>query len=105
MSWEQLQLLAAVGCLYLRSTSQCSLCLATDRNHHDDYGEWFVAATLWIWHVLSHHDNYNRNNDNTQSLPRPVSVSLEHRDIRLATDRQFVWAMRLYWSTNRNGNQ
>ena len=60
---------------------------------------------MWLWYLLSHHDNDHWNINDTQSLSRPVSVSLEHRDIRLAIDRQFVWAVWLYRSTDRNGNQ
>jgi hypothetical protein len=81
------------------------LCLSADCNHHHDYGERFLAAAMWVWHLLSHHDNDHWNINDTQSLSRPVPVSLEHCGIRLAIDRQFVWAMRLYRSTNGNGNE
>lgn len=100
-----MQLRSAVGCVHLRSTSQCSVCLSTDRHHYNDHGKWFLAATLWVWYLLSHHDNYHRNIDHTQSLSGTVPISLEHCVIRLATDRQFVWAVWLHRSTDRIGNE
>lgn len=79
VSREQLQLRSAVRCVHLRSTSQCLLCLATDRNHHNDHGEWCLAAALRLWHLLPHHDNYHRNIDHAQPLSWAVPISLEHR--------------------------
>jgi hypothetical protein len=74
--------------------------LSADRNHDDDHGEWFVAAAMWLWYLLSHHDIHHWNIDHAESLSGSMPISLEHGGIRLATDRQFVWALWLYWSTN-----
>jgi hypothetical protein len=41
------------------------VCIATDCHHYNDHGKWFLAATLWLWYLLSHHDNYHRNIDHT----------------------------------------
>ena len=100
-----MQLLAAIGCVHMRSTSQCSLCLATDRNHHHDDGKRLVSTALRLWHLLSHHDNHHWNIDHTQSVSRPVPLSLEHGELDVATDCQFLWAVWLHRSTNGIGNE
>ena len=81
------------------------MCLAADRNDHNDYGKRFKSATMWLWYLLSDDDHHHRYIDYAESLSRPVPVSLEHGGLRLATDSQFVWAVWLYWSTNGNGNE
>lgn len=81
------------------------MCFTAASNHHNDYGKWFVAATLRLWHLLSNDDNHHRNINHTESLSGPLPISLEHGELDLAIDRQFVWAMWLYRSTDRNGNE
>ena len=100
-----MQLRAAIRCLYLQSTSQCPLCLSASCYHHHDDGERLHSAAMWVWYLLSHHDYHHGNINDTQSLSGPVLVSLEYCGIRLATDRQFVWVMWLYRSTDGNGHE
>lgn len=60
---------------------------------------------MWLWHLLSDYDYHHWNIDHSQSLSWSVPISLEHSELDVAIDRQFVWAMWLYRSTNGNGNE
>ena len=60
---------------------------------------------MWLWHLLSDYDNHHWYIDHAESLSRPVPISLEHSELDVAINRQFVWAVWLYWSTNGNGHE
>jgi hypothetical protein len=81
------------------------VCLSADRNDHNDYGKRFLAAAMWVWHLLPHHDNDHWNINDPQSMSGPMPISLEHGELDVAIDRQFVWIMWLYRSTDGNGSE